>query len=83
MQPSCNRQSPSCFQTRMTSSSLLQQQQQQQQQHHQQQPQSFYGPVTLQPFTAVLHPSCIYSAQRSTPSPALMTHQGKNFFLMY
>ncbi|XP_043462474.1 uncharacterized protein LOC122498686 [Leptopilina heterotoma] len=75
MQPSCNRLSPSCFQTRTTSSTTSSLLQQQQQHHHQQQPQSFYGPVTLQPFT-VLHPSCIYSAQRSTPNAALMTHQG-------
>ncbi|XP_051170019.1 putative uncharacterized protein DDB_G0282129 [Leptopilina boulardi] len=69
MQPSYNRSSPSCLQTRTTSSSTLL--------HHHHQPQSFYGPVTLQPFTAVLHPTCIYSTQRNTgPSAAHMTPQG-------
>lgn len=74
MQPSYNRSSPSCLQTRTTSSSTLLHH------HHHHQPQSFYGPVTLQPFTAVLHPTCIYSTQRNTgPSAAHMTPQGLNF----
>lgn len=74
MQPTAHSNS-SCLPTRASSGStatnLI---------HQHQQPQSFYGPVTtLQPFTAVLHPPCVYPAsQRNTGplSPALLPTQG-------